>query len=128
MSEKKQAFVNRFVDVKPFIAPSADHRELRILLSPGRDGTAPGVAVGIVTMPPGFVAPPHQHEVEQEAWYFFEGTGQIRVGDDLIDVEPGTLVTGPPQIPHQLINPGPETLKAVFIFTPAGPESALIVE
>lgn len=126
--EQGKPFVIRRDQVKPLIATTADHRELRVMLSPERDGTLPGVAFGVVEMPGGFTAAPHQHEVEQEAWYFFEGRGQIKVGDELIDVEPGTVVASPPKTPHQLINPGPGMLKAVFIFTPSGPEKALIVE
>lgn len=120
--------VTRYQDVKPFIAPSEDHRLLKIMLSPQRDGSAPGVAFGIVEMPPGFSAPPHSHEIEQEAWFFYEGKGQIEVGDEIVDVEPGTVVASPTHTPHRLVNPGPGTLKALFVFTPAGPETALIVE
>lgn len=114
--------------VKPFIAPTEDHRELRVMLSPDRDGTLPGVSIGLVELPAGFAPPPHQHEIEQEAWFVFEGKGQIKVGDQVIDVEPGSVVVSPPKMPHSLINPGPGPLKAVFIFTPSGPEKALIVE
>lgn len=129
MIEKQlRPFVSRFEETKPFVFPSEDHREVRIMLSPGRDGTLPGMSMGVVTMPPGFAAPAHQHEVEQEAWYFFQGKGQIEVGDELIPVEPGVVVAGPPKVPHRLINPGPEVMKAVFVFTPAGPEKPLIVE
>ncbi len=114
--------------VKPFIAPTADHRLLWAVLSPDRDGTLPGASIGVVELPAGSPPPPHQHEVEQEAWYVFEGKGQIKVGDQVIDVEPGSVVVSPPKMPHSLINPGPGPLKAVFIFTPSGPEKALIVE
>lgn len=127
-AKQGKAFVMRRDQVKPLVATTPDHRELRIMLSPERDGTLPGVAFGVVEMPAGFTAAPHQHEVEQEAWYFFEGKGQIQVGDELIDVEPGTVVASPPKTPHALSNPGPGMLKAVFIFTPSGPEKPLIVD
>lgn len=121
-------FVSRYGEVKPFVFPSEDHREVRIMMSPGRDGTATGVAIGVVDMPPGYSAPPHTHEIEQEAWYFFEGKGLIKIGDEVIDVEPGVVVAGPPRVPHQLINPGPGMLRAVFVFSPAGPEAPLIIK
>ena len=98
------------------------------MLSPKREPVAPGLAFGVVEVMPGPVPPPHSHSVTQEAWYFISGRGQIRVGDKLIDVEPGTVVVSPPQVEHQLINTGSEVLKALFIFTPAGDEEPLIVE
>ncbi len=71
---------------------------------------------------------PHFHETEQEAWYVIAGRGQIRVGDKQVEVEPGTVVVSPPQVEHQITNPGPEVLKALFIFSPAGPEEALFAD
>lgn len=123
-----KAYVRRREDVKPWVAGSPDHREVRIMLSPGRDGTMPGLSVGMVEMPGGFEAPPHQHETEQETWFFFEGKGQIRIGDEVIDVEPGTVVSSPPKTPHAFINPGPGMLKAILVFTPDGPEKPLMME
>lgn len=120
--------VIRSQNIKPFIAPSEDHRLLKALLSPDRDGSAPGVALGSVEMPPGTIAPPHSHEVEQEAWFFYEGKGQIQVGDEIVEVEPGTVVASPPHTPHRLINPGPGPLKALFVLAPEGSVTALIVE
>lgn len=126
--DRKKAYVTHENEIEARVADSPDHRRLKVLLSPLRDGTLPGMAIGLVEMPAGFEAPPHQHETEQEAWYFFEGRGQIRVGDELIDVEPGSVVASPPRTPHALINPGPGTMRAIFIFTPSGPEKGIIVE
>ena len=127
MAEKK-AYARKREEVKPYIFDSPDHRAIRIMLSPERDNTMPGMAIGMVEMPGGFEAPPHQHESTQEAWYFIEGKGQIRIGDEVIDVEPGMVVASPPKTPHALINPGPGLLRAIFIFTPDGPEKFQIME
>jgi mannose-6-phosphate isomerase-like protein (cupin superfamily) len=127
-SSSKEPFVIHERNVKPFVAQSPDHRELRVMLSPERDGVAPGLAFGVVEVKPGPTPPPHSHSTTQEAWYFLSGKGQIVVGEKVIDVEPGTVVVSPPLVEHQLINTGTEVLKALFIFTPGGDEAALIVE
>ncbi|HEX2988363.1 MAG TPA: cupin domain-containing protein [Chloroflexota bacterium] len=124
----KEPFVIHVRDVKPFVAQSPDHRELRVMLSPKRDGVAPGLAFGVVEVKPGPTPPPHSHATTQEAWYFLSGKGQIKVGEKVIEVEPGTVVVSPPQVDHQLINTGTEVLRALFIFTPSGDEVPLIVE
>ncbi len=120
-----EPIVIREQDIKPYVSPLPHRRALRVLLSPSRFPAAQGLAFGVVEVGPGQVSPPHSHEVEQEAWYVIAGRGQIRVGDTKVEVAPGTVVVSPPRVEHQLTNPGPETLKALFIFTPAGPEEAL---
>ncbi len=120
--------VIREEDVKAFIAPSPDHRLLRVMLSPRREPVAQGVSLGIVEVKPGPIPPAHSHTITQEAWYFLSGRGQIRVGDRIIDVEPGMVVVSPPQVEHQLIANRSEVLKALFILSPAGDEEKLLVE
>ncbi len=120
--------VIREQDVKAFIAPSPDHRSLKVVLSPKREPASSGLAIGIVEVKPGPTPPAHSHASTQEAWYFLSGKGQIRVGEKTIDVEPGMVVVSPPQVEHQLIANGTDVLKAVFMLTPAGDEVPLIVE
>lgn len=115
-------------DVKPFVSPLPHRRSLRVLLSPSRGKVASGVAFGVVELSPGLTSPPHHHETEQEAWYVISGQGQIRVGEKVFEVRPGTVVVSPPRMEHQLTNPGPEVMKALFIFSPAGPEEALFAD
>lgn len=127
-SEKPKPLVIREKDVKPFVSPLPFNRTLRVLLSPSRAEAAPGVAFGAVEVGPNQVSPPHSHDVEQEAWYVISGRGTIRVGDTVVEVEPGTVVVSPPRVEHQLTNPGPDVLKALFIFSPAGPEEVLFAD
>ena len=127
-SESADPVVVREREVKPFVSELPHRRSLRVLISPQRAKVASGLAFGVVEIEPGLTTPPHLHETEQEAWYVIFGQGQIRVGERKIDVEAGTVVVSPPRVEHQLYNPGPEVLKALFIFSPAGPEEALFAD
>jgi len=60
--------------------------------------------------------------MEQEVWYVVSGSGIIRVGDEEAQLRPDTIVVAPPGVEHQLTNDGTEDLKAIWLFTPAGPE------
>lgn len=42
----------------------------------------------------------HMHPDKTEYWFVLEGKGQITVGDETYDVEPGDLVITPPLKPH----------------------------
>jgi mannose-6-phosphate isomerase-like protein (cupin superfamily) len=109
-------------DVKGWVSPPPHQRTLKVLLSPSLQDVAQGVGMGMVILPPGLTSPPHLHETEQEVWYVVSGTGRIRVGREEAEVGPDTIVVSPPGVEHQVINDGLETLKAIWLFTPAGPE------
>jgi mannose-6-phosphate isomerase-like protein (cupin superfamily) len=127
-SRAKEPVVIREQDVKPFVSPLPHHRTIRVLLSALKSPVEKGVAFGVVEVGPGQVSPPHHHETEQEAWYVISGRGSIRVGDKTIPVEAGTVVVSPPQMEHQITNPGPDIFKAIFMFSPSGPEAALFAD
>ncbi len=78
--------------------------------------------MGMVELPPGESGDPHTHEASQEAWYVISGTGKLRVGTEEAQLAPDMVVVAPPRIAHQIINDGEEPLKALFLFSPAGPE------
>jgi len=124
----KEPVVIREQEVKPFVSPLPHRRTIRVLLSPRKSPAEAGVAFGVVEVGPGQVSPPHHHDTEQEAWYVISGSGTIRVGDKSVPVEAGTVVVSPPLVEHQITNPGPGVFKAIFMFTPAGPEEALFAD
>jgi len=76
----------------------------------------------MVILPPGFTSSPHVHATEQEVWYIISGSGRVRIGDEEAELRPDTIAVAPPGVEHQLINDGTEDLKAIWLFTPAGPE------
>ena len=109
-------------EVTPFISPLPHRRELRVLLSPKVHHTSNLIGMGMVTVKPGESGNPHVHTVEQETWFIISGTGKIIVGDEIVELEPEMVVVAPAGVDHQIKNDGNQVLKAIFIFTPAGPE------
>lgn len=120
--------VTRAAEVKPFWSSPPHKRELKVLLSPKVQGTSPQLSMGMVTIPPGESGNPHSHTREQETWFVISGTGKLVVGDEEVKLEADMVVVAPVGVPHQIINDGNEILKALFIFSPAGPEEPFIVD
>ena len=46
----------------------------------------------------------------------------LKIGDEQIMLVPDTVVVAPMGVEHQIFGDSTETLKALFIFSPAGPE------
>ncbi len=63
--------------------------------------------------------PLHIHERENEIFYFFEGTFEVQIGEEIIRPQPGTLAFIPTGVPHTYRNVGDHLAKAFFILTPA---------
>jgi mannose-6-phosphate isomerase-like protein (cupin superfamily) len=93
-----------------------------VLLSPALQDVSDKLSIGMVILPPGASGDPHTHEDCQETWYVISGKGKLRIGDEEIMLVPDTLVVAPQGVEHQIFGDSQETLKALFIFSPAGPE------
>jgi len=104
-----------------------DGRLLKVVLSPKTQGTG-RFSLSVVVAPPGTRGPVHVHEESDEFWYILDGRGEIIIGDERVPVEPDMLIHGPANIPHQLINSSKDPLRAIFIFSPAGPEEKFVHE
>jgi mannose-6-phosphate isomerase-like protein (cupin superfamily) len=57
----------------------------------------------------------HYHKKAMESYYVLEGKGKMELDDDLIDLEPGTLVLIPPGVRHR----GYGDFKTIVTGTPA---------
>jgi len=68
--------------------------------------------------PPRFIAPPHLHHHDDEAWYVLEGTLIVRVGDEDIEVDAGSSVLVPHGTPHTYWNPSSARARYLLIMTP----------
>jgi mannose-6-phosphate isomerase-like protein (cupin superfamily) len=92
-------------------------REFRVLLSPGLTITQ---FAGLI--PPGR-APEHRHAYD-EVVHVLAGQGvvHLRAGDTPIG--PGTSIYLPPGQPHCLENTGPDPLRVLGVFHPAGSPAA----
>lgn len=114
--------VVRADEVEGYWTPPPHHRQLKVLLSPSVQEVSKDLSVGMVILPPGEAGHPHRHEKEQETWFVISGQGRLRVGSEVAELSPDTVVVAPPGEEHQILNTGKEPLKVLFLFTPAGPE------
>ncbi|WP_407521251.1 cupin domain-containing protein [Methylobacterium oryzisoli] len=55
-------------------------------------------------VPPGGGTPRHVHSLESECFYVIEGTLTFDVGGKVVHAHAGTLVQGPPGVPHAFRN------------------------
>ncbi len=81
-----------------------------------------GFILGCHTMDPGGGAPEHIHEKEQEAMFFYEGTGIATIDGVEYEIRPDSVMLAPPRIKHRIQNTGNGPLKFVFVYCPPLPE------
>jgi mannose-6-phosphate isomerase-like protein (cupin superfamily) len=62
----------------------------------------------------------HVHRREDEVGYVLEGALEIRLADQRVMVEAGSVVHLPKNIPHAIRNPGQTPARYLFMTIPAG--------
>jgi len=67
--------------------------------------------------PPRYIAPPHLHRNDDEAWYVLEGTLRIRRGTEEIEAGAGAGIFVPKGIPHTYWNPSVEPCRYLLIMS-----------
>ena len=75
--------------------------------------------ISCVTPPQGGV-PLHVHSKEDETFIVLEGRYEFRVGDSVIQGQPGTCLFGPKGIPHTYQNIGQNPARLMVLFSPPG--------
>ena len=68
--------------------------------------------------PPRWIAPLHLHRNDDEAWYVLEGRLCVKMGDEEIELHPGSGVLVPHGTPHTYWNPSSERVRYLLIMTP----------
>jgi quercetin dioxygenase-like cupin family protein len=80
--------------------------------------------LGEVVIEPAFAGPPpHVHERMHEMAYVLEGTLSMELGEETVDLGPGSFVCIPPGLVHTFSNPSAETVRLLNFNTPAGWEN-----
>ena len=74
---------------------------------------------------PGDGTPLHVHEKEDEHMYVVEGTARVAYGDQILEAQPGNLLTLRRGIPHAWGNRSNADLRFIMLVTPGGCEEAL---
>jgi mannose-6-phosphate isomerase-like protein (cupin superfamily) len=72
---------------------------------------------GVVTINPGSANPLHLHPNCEEILYVLSGTCDHRIGDDVVQLEPGMVICVPRQTPHRARTTSAEPLVAVISFS-----------
>ena len=89
----------------------------------GKD-TAGSFYLGEGVIAPGFVGPPpHVHEQLHDMFYVLEGTLTVRLGENIMDLAPGSFVCIPPGVVHTFSNRSERPVRFLNFNTPAGWEN-----
>jgi quercetin dioxygenase-like cupin family protein len=107
-------------DLRDCAVATTGDRKFRVLFGPGRDCEAATQFVGEI--PPGR-APEHSHPYD-EVVLVLQGTGVAHVGGADHQLSAGTWVHLPPGLVHCLENIGPQTMRVLGVFHPAGSPAA----
>lgn len=100
------------------VMPEPNQRILRCLISPELDPTQKDIAVGMAEIEPGSNSDYRGHE-EGELFYCLEGSGHIKIEDELYELKKDSCVYVPPFMRHQTINDGGEgVFRLLFVLTP----------
>ena len=104
-----------------FIVNKTNGRHSTLIVTP-EDMGSEGFILGTHTMDPGGGAPEHIHEKEQEAMYFYEGTGIATIDGIEHRIEPESVMLAATGVKHSIKNTGDGPLKFVFVYCPPLPE------
>jgi quercetin dioxygenase-like cupin family protein len=81
---------------------------------------------GIVELSQGQGHARHNHPGSEEIIYVVSGEGEQMVDDQPpVKVGPGASIYIPADVYHSTVNTGPETMKLIVVYSPAGPERLL---
>jgi quercetin dioxygenase-like cupin family protein len=92
---------------------------VQLLLDP-TDNRRSELAASWLTLDAGASVPSHQHATETEFLYILDGAGTLTVGNSSLPVTSTSVLQLPPGISHSFSASAP--LRAIQIYTPAGPE------
>jgi len=107
--------IRNIADVPAFT--TKDGSEIRELLA-HRNSCIRQQSLAEARVAPGQKTTPHYHPQTEEIYYLLEGTGLMRIGDDLHDVRPGDAIAIPPGAIHAIENTGRTTLKFLCCCAP----------
>jgi quercetin dioxygenase-like cupin family protein len=75
---------------------------------------------------PGQASTKHRHLAESELYIVLEGTGRVRIGDDVLTLEPLSALLVEPQVVRQVFND--TDAEALWLVVGAPPENANTLE
>lgn len=82
----------------------------------------------VTAIPPGKRAYPfHNHQVNEEVFLILDGTGEVRIGNQILPIRRGDIIACPAgglETAHQIVNTGSEELRYFAVSTRLSPEIA----
>lgn len=75
--------------------------------------------MGHVEIEPNGTVPIHYHD-QEEVYFIAKGRGTMLVGDEKREVQEGTSIYLPPNVPHELVNGPDSPMIMMFVYSPAG--------
>jgi quercetin dioxygenase-like cupin family protein len=100
-------------------------RKIKVMAGPSLDN-ADNMAIGLTIVDEGGSSPRHEHDGVEEGVYVISGTGRFLVGDEEVDVSPGSALFLPSNVAHHVDNTGSDELRMLWWYTPAGPEGNIL--
>jgi mannose-6-phosphate isomerase-like protein (cupin superfamily) len=110
------AIRSRYAEIAPYT--TKDGSTIRELMHPDVHGNR-RQSLAEATLPPGMTTMPHRHRWFEEIYYFLDGEGVMRLGEERLTVRAGDTVCIPKGVPHQLENTGPAPLRLLCCCAPA---------
>lgn len=113
---------DRKLKKQPVILPAAKAKTYgpaTIFVEPATVKDAP-FAASVISLPKGMTVPEHVHASEAELLYVLSGSGTMTIAGTKLPVTSTTVVQVPPNTKHAFT--AAEDVRAVQIYTPAGPE------
>ena len=107
---------SNYESIAPYI--TKDGSEIRELMHPAVHGNALQ-SLAEATVPPGAETALHLHRASEEIYYFIQGAGMMRLGDELFAVRSGDSIAIPPGAAHNVRNTGNVPLKILCACAPA---------
>lgn len=101
-------------------APEIMHGGAERLPINWRNAAEPPARIARYRVAPGRNVSLHVHTGKAEYWVIVEGSGEVRVGAEIIAVAEGDVVLTPPTVPHGLVNTGTVPLVFLNIVQPTG--------
>jgi mannose-6-phosphate isomerase-like protein (cupin superfamily) len=77
-------------------------------------------SIGNVTLEPNGGQVPWHNQDQEEIYFVVEGTGEMCLGAERMEVHGGQAVYIPPTVFHQLTNTGERPLRMIYCYGPAG--------
>lgn len=100
------------------IAPEPFKRYMRVVFDHHIVENSP-ISLGYFRLEPGQFGPKHTHNNEVEIYITIKGKGKVNVGNEVVEMTPGTIIYVQPKIEHQTFNTGESDLEFYGVFSPS---------